>query len=95
MVPVHPRDPVVKVYHHEEQYISDLALGVTLDDLARGYLAVVINANFSRDKGMLTMPSGSAKVSALAEHLSYGETLSLLQAKAANSARRLRGTPPR
>ena len=95
VVPVHPRDPVVKVYHHEEQYISDLALGVTLDDLARGYLAVVINANFSRDKGMLTMPSGSAKVSALAEHLSYGETLSLLQAKAANSARRLRGTPPR
>ena len=89
-VPVHARDPLVKVYHHEEQYVADVAQGITPADLARGYLAVVVNANFSRGMGMLSVPTGSAKITALAEHLSYGEAMGLLRAKAAGSARRLR-----
>ncbi len=88
-IPIHQREPLVKVFHHEGQHLEHILRGTTEADLARGYLAVVINSNFSRD----VRPSGvdADKPSALAPYLSYGETAQLIAAKARDTfQRRLR-----
>ena len=88
-IPIHPREPLVKVFHHEGQHIEAILQGLDVEDLARGYVAVVINSNFAR-----TLPSGvlaDDKPEALAPYLSYGETLRLVAAKLRNSWSRLTG----
>ena len=85
-IPIHQREPLVKVFHNEDQYLSAVISGVTENDLAHGYLAVVVNSNFSRDLGPLGL-SGD-KVSSLVPHLSYGETARLVAAKFRDTARR-------
>lgn len=71
VIPIHQREPFVKVFHNEDQHIDAIVRGLTMDDLARSYLAVVINSNFSRDVGMIS-PYAS-KPRAIAPYLSYGE----------------------
>ena len=85
-IPVHPRDPLVKVFHTEREYLQALASGVTVEDLARGYLAVVVNGAFAREVG--NPSAGASKVDVLARSLSYGETLGLIGAKVRDTARR-------
>lgn len=85
-IPIHARDPLVKVFHTEREYLQAVASGVTLDDLARGYLAVVINGAFAREIG--NPSAGAGKPEVLARSLSYGETLQLISAKLRETARR-------
>jgi len=85
-IDIHQREPFVKVFHNEQQHLSAILSGVTDEDIARGYLAVVVNSNYSRDLGMA---SGSAsKPELLAPYLSYKEVGSLVMAKARDTARR-------
>ena len=93
VIPIHQIEPLVKVFHNEDQHLDHIVGGLTLDDLARGYLAVVVNSNFSRDLGL--MPAAAAKPQALAPYLSYGETARLLTAKVKDTwARRAGGSGP-
>jgi len=71
VIPLHQREPFVKVFHNERQYLEFLVSGAKIDDLARAYVAVVINSNFSRDRGLA--PLGESKSVALAPMLSYVE----------------------
>lgn len=86
-IPVHQREPLVKVFHTEDQYIAALLSGITESDLARGYLAVVVNSNFSRDLGPLSV--GGDKTSSLVPLLSYGQVSQLFGRKLSDTWRRL------
>jgi len=86
VIPIHQREPFVKVFHNEDQHIEAISRGVTLDDIARGYLAVVINSNFSRDTGMIS-PHAS-KPEAIAPYLSYAELGSVAVNKFRDTFRR-------
>lgn len=85
-IPIHPRENMVKVFHHENQHFEYILRGVTEADMARGFLAVVVNSNYSRDMGVL--PADAPKPQALAPYLSYGEVAQLISAKASDTFRR-------
>jgi len=83
---IHQREPLVKVFHHEAQHLEYILRGITPDDIARGYLALVVNSNYARDLGV--MPIHESKPESLSHYLSYGEVGSLLLAKLRSSMRR-------
>lgn len=84
-IEIHEREPLVKVFHTEEQHLASLMKGVRQSDLARGYLAVVVNSNFSRDRGLID--ATGEKATALAPYLSYQELTRLALTKVRNSFR--------
>ena len=88
VIPIHQREPFVKVFHHEGQHLEYILRGITLEDIARGYLGLVVNSNYSRDLGLVSIDE--SKPEALSRYLSYGEVASLLAAKGRDSLRRLR-----
>lgn len=95
VIPIHAREPLVKVFHHEGHHMEIMLRGVELSDLARGYLALVVNSNFART---LVHGPGSHvsidadKPSGLAPYLSYSEVARLIRAKMASSWGRVTGT---
>jgi len=88
-IPIQVREPLVKVFHHEGQHLEYILRGITIDDIARGYLAVVVNSNYSRDLGV--MSAVASKPESLGRYLSYGEVGQLLTAKIRDTYRRRRG----
>ena len=69
IMPIEIREPYFKVIHSKEQH-ADLAIrGVTTSDIARGYLGVIVNSNFSDSRGELSIESSRARV--LATYLSW------------------------
>lgn len=102
-IPIHPREPLVKVYHHEGQHLEAILRGITEADLARGYLAVVVNSSFARNLASKPVPGiggvvsgssgtqGPTKAEQLAPYLSYQETAALVLAKLRDTARRRLG----
>lgn len=82
-IPIHPRDPLVKVFHTEQEFLAAVARGTTRDALARGYLARVINGNF--DQGRSIQATRSSKSELLAPYLSYQEAWAILVAKMKSS----------
>ncbi len=87
-IQIYPREPFVKVYHDEEQHLAAILSGIGPVDLARAYLAVVVNSNYSRGHGVVS--ASSDKPSALAPYLSYGELGRLAAGKVSGSLRRWR-----
>jgi len=88
-IPIHQREPLVKVFHHESQHLEAILRGITETDLARGYLAVVVNSSFARN--LASSPSAGAaatKAEQLAPYLSYQEAAALIAAKFRDTARR-------
>ena len=85
VIPLHQREPFVKVFHNERQYLEFLVSGAKIDDLARAYVAVVINSNFSRDREVVSLEQ--SKTSALAPMLSYTEYIKIGAAKVRASLR--------
>lgn len=79
IIPIHQREPLVKVFHDEDQHLAAILMGIAEQDVARGYLGLVVNSNFSRGLGMVT--HGDDKPAALAPYLSYGELVRLATAK--------------
>ena len=78
-IPIEIREPYFKVVHSAQQH-SDLALrGITMDDIARGYLGVIINSNFAKARGDLHHETDRS--SALATYLSWPALLSVAAAK--------------
>jgi len=48
IIPIVIREPLVKMLHHDGQHLEFAVRGTTIDDVARGYLGLVINSNFAR-----------------------------------------------
>jgi hypothetical protein len=86
IIPIHQREPLMKVFHNEDQHLAAILSGVTDTDIARGYLGVVVNSNFSRGVGMLA--TSDSKPDALAPYLSYSELRDLALAKAKDTLNR-------
>lgn len=53
-VQIQRRDEMVKVVHHQGEHLALLAMGVSEADLARSYLGVVVNSNWSRQYGLVS-----------------------------------------
>jgi hypothetical protein len=85
-IEIHAREPFVKVFHHEGHHLEYILRGVTQTDIARGYLAVVVNSNYSRDLGVVD--SSASKPESLSRYLSYGEVGQLLASKFKDTFRR-------
>jgi len=85
-IAIHQREPLVKVFHHEGQHLEYILRGITVDDIARGYVGLVINSNYSRDLGLI--PADAPKPEALSQYLSYAEVGQVLSAKAKDTFRR-------
>lgn len=51
IIPVHKREPVILYFHHENQLKNYKSAGVTLSDLARAYVGIVVNSNFQHNRG--------------------------------------------
>jgi hypothetical protein len=85
-IEIHPREPFVKVFHHEGHHLEYILRGVTTDDIARGYLAVVINSNYSR--GMGVIDAHASKAESVSRYLSYGEVWQVIRSKVRDTVRR-------
>ena len=48
------REPLFKVFHTKSQHLEYLRKKITLKDISRGYLGIVINSNYSRDFGVIS-----------------------------------------
>ena len=72
-IPVIPREPVIKTFHNATQHLDYVLRGLTSDDVARGYVAVVVNSNYSRGHGVLSF--GDRPAQTLASYVTAGELL--------------------
>jgi len=89
VIAIHQREPLVKVFHSESQHLEYILRGVTSADIARGYLAVVVNSNYSRDLGVVSI--ADSKPEAIAPYLSYAELLDVSRTKVRDTWRRRSG----
>lgn len=78
-IPIHAREPLVKVFHNEGQHLEYIVRGVSVSDIARGYVALVINSNYSRDMGLIS--AHATKPDLLSHYLSYRELGQVLSGK--------------
>lgn len=69
-IPVIPREPIFKTFHNPQQHLDYVLRGVTQDDIARGYVGVVVNSNYSRGEGV--MPLSLERYEALASYVPVG-----------------------
>jgi hypothetical protein len=51
MIPIQVREPLVKTFHNEDQHMEFGIRGMTLHDLSRSYIGVVLNSNFATAYG--------------------------------------------
>jgi len=79
VIEIHPREPWIKVFHNQSQHMEYLLRGITLSDITRGYLGVVVNSNYSRGLGVIDV--GSAQEDVLATYLTYPQLASAFGAK--------------
>jgi len=86
LIPIHQREPLVKVFHNEDQHLEYILRGVTVQDIARGYLAVVVNSSYARELENVTVRDGKAQ--SIAPYLSYGEVSELIAEKIKDTFRR-------
>jgi hypothetical protein len=85
-IPIEFREPLVKVFHNESQHLEFALQGQTWNDLARGFLGVVVNSNFAVAWGGASISESRAQT--LARYLQYSEIFSALKVKLKSSARR-------
>ena len=67
------REPIVKTFHNSTQHLEYVLRGVSQEDVARGYVAVVVNSNYSRSEGVV--PLTEAPHMALASYVSAPDLL--------------------
>ena len=94
VIPIHMREPLVKMFHHEGQHLEYAMRGITTDDIARGYIGVVVNSNFARSWGDVQAQESSAET--LARYVDWKTLTEAVRLKAAAAARRrspFRGRP--
>ncbi len=51
-IPIVMREPMFKTFHNPSQHLEYVLRGVTVPDIARGYVATVVNSNYSRGDGV-------------------------------------------
>jgi len=83
VIPIELREPYFKVVHSEQQHAELAIRGVSTEDIARGYLGVIINSNFARSRG--DIHSAATRAETLATYLSWSELSAAIGAKVRRS----------
>jgi len=76
---IHPREPWIKVFHNQSQHMEYVLRGISLSDIARGYLGVVVNSNYSRGMGVVNANSNQSD--SIATYLSYKQLAATFASK--------------
>jgi hypothetical protein len=79
VIPIEMREPLVKTFHHEGQHLEYALRGVTSDDIARGFVGVVINSNYARSWSVGGIEDSPART--LARYTNWQTLLSALWEK--------------
>ena len=82
------REPIFETIHMDHHHFSYALKGVGIEDLARGYVGVVVNSGHTRDQGVLDFEIDF--VETLARTISYVELISALYEKALTRMPRIR-----
>jgi hypothetical protein len=69
IIDIHPRESLFRYVHTPRQHYLMTLAGTTSGDLARGYVGVTVNSNFSRDFGLAE--TGEPLHDVLARHVSF------------------------
>lgn len=72
-IPVVVREPVFKTFHNATQHLEYLLMGLSEADVARGYVGLVVNSNYSRGAGIIGLNDPRAE--SLASYLTGAELL--------------------
>jgi hypothetical protein len=67
---IFPREPLVKTFHNSQQHLEYQLRGIGKEDAARGFLAVVLNSNYSRGHGVMDADDSLKDTLAAYVHLS-------------------------
>ena len=70
LIPIEIREPLFKVIHSSSQHVEIALRKISTHDIARGYLGVVINSNFSKSWGSVSATESSELT--LARYLGWG-----------------------
>jgi hypothetical protein len=70
VIPIAVREPLVKTFHHEGQHLEYALRGIGPDDIARGFVGVVVNSNYAR--GWSPSSAAEAPEETLARYVSPG-----------------------
>jgi len=79
VIEIHPREPWIKVFHNQSQHMEYVLRAVEHSDIARGYLGVVVNSNYSRGLGVVNTDSNQSD--SIATYLSYPQLAAMLVSK--------------
>jgi hypothetical protein len=71
VIEIVPREPIVKTFHNSTQHLDYVMRDIDPEDLARGYIAVVVNSNYSRGNGMLSFTSSPIQL--IASYASFSD----------------------
>ncbi len=52
------KEHIFKYFHHKNHHLEYLQKGITLEDISRGYVGIVINSNYSRWYGVVSYDDG-------------------------------------
>ena len=79
VIPIEVREPYFKVIHSAKQHTDMLLEGVSLEDVARGYLGIIVNSNFA--KVWNDVHHETSRADALSGYLSWSMLVSIAGAK--------------
>lgn len=65
------REPIVKTFHNSIQHLDYVLQGVGTEDLARGYIAVVVNSNYSRGGAPISLSTPPKQL--LASYIGFSD----------------------
>lgn len=82
-IPIHIREPLMKVAHSTTQHMELALRGITAADLGRGYVGAVINSNFAKSWGGAELHEDRSQT--LARYLTWSQLLKVLTRKVLNS----------
>ena len=54
IIPIEIKEPFFKMFHIKEHHLNYLRMGIKLEDIARGYVGIIINSNYSRGYGLIS-----------------------------------------
>lgn len=86
VIPIELREPYFKVIHSSKQHMDMLIEGITVEDVARGYLGIIVNSNFAKAWGDVHHQTNRAD--ALAGYLSWSTLAAVAGAKVRSAFRR-------
>lgn len=70
-IPIYQKEPLFKYIHSKNQHMELILKGVSASDMARGYLGIVVNSNYSRFYGLVDYDDNRTEI--LAKYFSIND----------------------